>query len=39
VVPTPVVLSWHRRFDSDAAHRWLRARVAGTLQAALVEAG
>lgn len=37
VAPAPVVLSWHRRFDSDAAHRWLRARVADTLQAALVQ--
>jgi hypothetical protein len=22
------VLAWHQRYDSDAAHRWLRGQVA-----------
>jgi len=35
---TPVVLSWHRRFDSDVGHAWMRSRVAEALDAAL-EAG
>jgi DNA-binding transcriptional LysR family regulator len=33
--PSPVVLSWHRRFGSDVAHAWMRSRVAGILSAAL----
>lgn len=35
VPSTPVVLSWHRRFESDPAHAWLRGCVAETLDAAL----
>ncbi len=35
VMPAPIVLSWHRRFDSDGAHRWLRDSVADALKAAL----
>ncbi|WP_207400597.1 LysR family transcriptional regulator [Actinomadura roseirufa] len=25
--PVPLVMSWHRRYDGDAAHTWLRSRV------------
>lgn len=35
VLPLPVVLSWHRRFDSDAGHRWMRCRMAEALQVTL----
>uniref|UniRef100_UPI0035CC7F0A LysR substrate-binding domain-containing protein n=1 Tax=uncultured Amnibacterium sp. TaxID=1631851 RepID=UPI0035CC7F0A len=31
----PAVMSWHRRDDSDLAHRWLRDRIAATLRTAL----
>ncbi|TQS42367.1 LysR family transcriptional regulator [Cryptosporangium phraense] len=31
----PVVLSWHRRYDSDPAHSWLRGHCADALRAAL----
>lgn len=31
----PAVVSWHRRYDSDPAHRWLRTRVGEVLRAAL----
>lgn len=31
----PVAISWHHRYDSDAAHSWLRGRVAAALAAAL----
>lgn len=29
--PSPIVLSWHRRFGSDLAHAWMRRRVAEIL--------
>jgi DNA-binding transcriptional LysR family regulator len=29
---SPVVLSWHRRHDSDPAHQWLRARVSDVIR-------
>ena len=35
----PAVVSWHRRHDSDPAHRWLRGTVAGILAARLGEDG
>lgn len=35
---TSVVLSWHRRFDSDLGHAWMRGLVAKTLKAALESA-
>lgn len=31
----PAVVSWHRRYDSDPAHRWLRSRVREVLRQAL----
>lgn len=31
----PAVMSWHRRDDSDPAHRWLRDRMAEALRTAL----
>lgn len=31
----PAVVSWHRRYDSDPAHRWLRDRVRDVLSEAL----
>lgn len=31
----PAVMSWHRRDDSDVAHRWFRDRVGSALRAAL----
>jgi len=31
----PAVLSWHRRHDSDPAHRWLRDTIAGIISARL----
>lgn len=31
----PAVVSWHRRYDSDPAHRWLRTRVGEALRQAL----
>jgi DNA-binding transcriptional LysR family regulator len=35
-LPTPpVVLSWHSRYTSDPAHRWLRERATAALQCAL----
>ncbi|MET0208755.1 MAG: LysR family transcriptional regulator [Burkholderiaceae bacterium] len=37
--PSPVVLSWHRRFRSDPAHEWLRSRVADILRIALETGG
>lgn len=33
--PAPVVLAWHRRFDADPAHRWLRDHARTALVAAL----
>lgn len=27
----PMICSWHQRYDSDPAHRWLRAQVRTTL--------
>ncbi len=33
--PSPIVLSWHRRFGSDLAHAWMRRRVAEILGAAV----
>lgn len=35
VPSTPVVLSWHRRFESDPAHAWLRGAVLDILDTAL----
>lgn len=35
VPSTPVVLAWHRRFESDPAHAWLRGRVMDILDTAL----
>lgn len=35
VAGVPAVLSWHRRYDSDPAHRWLRHRVGAALRTAL----
>ena len=32
--PAPMNLSWHQRYDTDPAHRWLRAQVRGALVAA-----
>ncbi|MFI5932000.1 LysR family transcriptional regulator [Actinoplanes sp. NPDC051494] len=29
----PMICSWHQRYDTDAAHAWLRARVRATLTA------
>ena len=31
--PSPIVLSWHRRFGSDLAHAWMRRHVADILGA------
>ena len=31
----PAVVSWHRRHDTDPAHRWLRDTVAGIIAARL----
>jgi DNA-binding transcriptional LysR family regulator len=31
----PAVVSWHRRHDSDPAHRWMRGIVAGIISARL----
>ena len=31
----PAVVSWHRRHDTDPAHRWLRDTVAGVIAARL----
>lgn len=33
--PSPIVLSWHRRFAGDLAHAWMRRRVADILAASL----
>ncbi len=33
--PSPIVLSWHRRFGNDLAHAWMRGRVAEILRAAV----
>lgn len=30
--PVPIIQVWHRRYDTDPAHRWLRAQVRGALQ-------
>ncbi len=35
VPSTPVVLLWHRRFETDTAHSWMRGCVTATLDAAL----
>jgi DNA-binding transcriptional LysR family regulator len=35
VPSTPVVVSWHRRFDSDVGHAWLRSQVIELLDTAL----
>ncbi len=32
----PIALSWHRRYDSDLAHAWLRDIVAATLGTATI---
>lgn len=29
--PSPVILAWHRRYDDDRAHRWLRHTIASAL--------
>lgn len=31
--PVPTGMAWHRRWDADPAHRWLRATVAARLTA------
>ena len=33
--PAPVVLAWHRRYDTDLAHVWLRQHCQGALTAML----
>lgn len=33
--PSPIVLSWHRRFGGDLAHAWMRRRVAEILGTAV----
>lgn len=33
--PVPVIVSWHRRNDTDPAHRWLRGQVSQALRAIL----
>lgn len=33
VPPVKVVLSWHRRYDDDAAHAWLRGLIRAALTA------
>lgn len=33
VAPIPVVLAWHRRYDADRAHLWLRREVQQVLVA------
>lgn len=30
--PAPVILSWHRRYDSDPAHRWMREHCRRALR-------
>ena len=35
VPPPPMICSWHQRYDTDAAHAWLRAQVGTTLTAAI----
>ncbi|MDI5964957.1 LysR family transcriptional regulator [Streptomyces sp. SL54] len=36
--PVDLAMSWHLRYDGDAAHSWLRARVRGALSTAGVTA-
>jgi DNA-binding transcriptional LysR family regulator len=38
VPPVPVIVSWHRRNDSDPAHAWLRAQVSRALRGILDDA-
>jgi DNA-binding transcriptional LysR family regulator len=33
----PAVVSWHRRHDSDPAHRWLREIIAGIISSRLLK--
>ena len=35
VPPVPVIVSWHRRNDTDPAHAWLRGQVREALRAIL----
>lgn len=35
----PLIVAWHRRYDGDAAHAWLRAQVRDGLRAVLETAG
>ena len=35
VPPSPLILAWHQRYDTDRPHSWLRAQVRATLQAIL----
>jgi DNA-binding transcriptional LysR family regulator len=30
--PTPLIMSWHRRFDGDAAHAWLLDQIRAVVR-------
>ena len=33
--PLPVILTWHRRYETDSAHTWLRGHVRAALHSAM----
>ncbi len=33
--PVPAIVAWHRRYDTEPAHAWLRGQVLDTLRALL----
>jgi DNA-binding transcriptional LysR family regulator len=35
--PSPIIATWHERYDNDRAHRWLREQVAATVARGLAE--
>lgn len=32
LVPSPLILAWHQRYDNDRAHRWLRHAITTTVR-------
>lgn len=34
--PVPVAMAWHRRFEADPAHRWLREQAAAVFRSSAV---
>ncbi|WP_308014141.1 LysR family transcriptional regulator [Streptantibioticus parmotrematis] len=37
--PVPVIVAWHRRYDTDPAHTWLRDQLLTTLRSILTTPG